>query len=200
MSLDYETRAVRQAVRDGVSHYRTQLVEQLDAADLSEWLAHRTRTDNPHQTTRHQVGLDQLQNYPIADGVQVETGVSETHYIQVAHLLVAVDRDAFVQVSQVRPPKSLNPEQFLTNETLVEMSAAPFASTEAALVFLEREYRFTGGGVELTHTASTEDVASLDITQLSSGVYLWQCRDRTTTGVVSPWSYPAWVGIQREAV
>lgn len=53
----------------------------IEAAGSGSTTAHINDLNNPHQTTKEQVGLAQLQNYPVASQSQAETGTSNSVYM-----------------------------------------------------------------------------------------------------------------------
>lgn len=54
------------------------LINTIDAGGISD---HITNTDNPHQVNKNQVGLGNVQNYPLADQVAAEDGTSNAAYM-----------------------------------------------------------------------------------------------------------------------
>lgn len=77
--------ATQQEAMDGTANDRymtplrtTQLVAEFVTSELD---GHATRTDNPHNVTKAQVGLSNVQNYPIATAAEAEAGVSNTTYM-----------------------------------------------------------------------------------------------------------------------
>lgn len=62
----------------------------VQSGDLSI-AAHIQSTNNPHLVTKEQVNLGQVQNYPVATTVQVQSGVSNATYMTPALTKLAVD-------------------------------------------------------------------------------------------------------------
>lgn len=56
----------------------------IDALIRGDLNAHIDDTDNPHQVNKVQVGLGQVQNYPVADLTTAQEGMSNEHYLTVA--------------------------------------------------------------------------------------------------------------------
>lgn len=52
-----------------------------DAAVAAFASAHATRTDNPHATTKTQVGLGSVENYPVATQAEAQTGTANNRYM-----------------------------------------------------------------------------------------------------------------------
>lgn len=193
MSLTTETRVVRQALRDSVTHYRTQVSDRLSDLEIDLWLQHQRNTDNPHETSKYQIGLHRLENLPIADDVSVEAGESYDEYILSRHLWERLEEATYKEVAGVRPPVLEAPIVELANGTqTVDLKANPFtiqASKSSAETFKEREYVLVGGSVSLNETQPNQDAWVVDTSSFTPGTYLWRCRDITDSGIITPWSY-----------
>jgi hypothetical protein len=63
----------------------------IDAAGSSSTSTHISRTDNPHSTTKSQVGLDNVDNYSTASNAIALTGVSTTTFMTPATTKAVVD-------------------------------------------------------------------------------------------------------------
>ena len=81
---NFATATVAQALQGTASNlYMTPettkaLVMQLAVGDFS---THLGDYNNPHQTTKAQVGLGSVANYPIADSATLDAGASNVHYV-----------------------------------------------------------------------------------------------------------------------
>ena len=53
--------------------------------DLYELEVHKARRDNPHQVTKQQTGLSEIQNYPLADEEIIRAMEAETFYVKSAY-------------------------------------------------------------------------------------------------------------------
>lgn len=193
MSLTTETRVVRQALRDSVTHYRTQVSDHLSDLEIDLWLQHQRNTNNPHETSKDQIGLYYLENLPIAGDVSVEAGESYDEYILSRHLWESLEGATRKEVAGVRPPVLEAPIVEVANGTqTVDLKANPFtiqSSKASAETFKEREYVLMGGSVSLNETQSNQGAWVVDTSSFSPGIYLWRCRDITLSGVVTDWSF-----------
>lgn len=54
---------------------------KLDSSDLEVINAHLENKDNPHEVSKEQLGLENVENYGIANGSQATEGESSTHYM-----------------------------------------------------------------------------------------------------------------------
>ena len=79
---------------DGTSNvkYMTPaLVKAANTAQVGTVMAsHIAALNNPHQTTKAQVGLEFVQNFPVADAVTARAGISNEHYMTPAMVREAI--------------------------------------------------------------------------------------------------------------
>lgn len=87
--------ATQQEAYDGVANdkYMTplrtsQLVTQYVATELD---GHSTRTDNPHMTTKAQVGLSNVDNFPLATQAEAQAGISNTAFMSPGRVRDAIN-------------------------------------------------------------------------------------------------------------
>ena len=77
--------ALESEARAGVQNdlYMTPFMTKsaIDALALAPLTAHTAKVDNPHQTTKAQVGLGNVQNYLVATDADVTDGTSDTAYM-----------------------------------------------------------------------------------------------------------------------
>jgi len=70
--------------------------------------AHIADTNNPHQTTKEQVGLGNVQNYPIATGTEALAGTSNNTYVTPALVKLMLDgsggNDSLVHANNLNNP------------------------------------------------------------------------------------------------
>lgn len=67
------------------------MIRKLAIADVS---AHISDKDNPHETTKDQVGLGSVENLPLADAATYDAGTSDRHYTVVSGVKRMIDRFA----------------------------------------------------------------------------------------------------------
>lgn len=58
-------------------------------------------TDNPHQVSKAQVGLSQLENYPVADETAARAGTSGVLYMTPQRTAQAIDELVFIELAAV---------------------------------------------------------------------------------------------------
>lgn len=116
--------ATQQESRDGTANDRymtplrtKQLVSEFVTTQLD---GHATRTDNPHNTTKEQVGLSNVENYPIATEAQAMVGDSNATYMTPGRTADAID-------AQAAPKAHLND---MANPHQVTKSQVGLASVE----------------------------------------------------------------------
>lgn len=81
-NYDVATQAEAEAGLSNVKYMTPLRTAQAVAAQATVAVnAHASRTDNPHQTTKTQVGLGNVENYPVATQSEAIAGVSSTSYM-----------------------------------------------------------------------------------------------------------------------
>lgn len=89
-------------VDTAMNDYVTREVElfQQITQRLNRTREHLMATDNPHSVTKAQVGLGQVENYPIATSVQAKEGTAEDVYMTPLRTTEAITvlAEALVQV------------------------------------------------------------------------------------------------------
>ena len=92
----------------------------------SELDGHATRFDNPHAVSKAQVGLAEVQNFPIASSADVQAAASNNHYMTPVRTWEAVNRFAtpFSHLADKTNPHAVTAEQVgaysrIENDTLM---------------------------------------------------------------------------------
>lgn len=94
------------------SYIKVRFDQVMDAADdyYVRFLNHLADLDRPHRTTKAQVGLSRLENYPVASRGDMEIGSRNDRYVTPRGLHEAVDYQALVPLQQHKNDTS-NPHQ-----------------------------------------------------------------------------------------
>lgn len=191
MAYEFTFDSMRQAVRDLTVVYRGKLGEQLTKLELGGWGNHPSSQQNPHGDHKDKMGLDKIEDYPIATEGEAQAGVQDDRYLIVSLLTQGV------QETPVPPPVIRSPMKGIVDQAsgtvkASEFTVFPYATNAGA--FSQREHRFqrvessslvTVETITATHTDEIPIPGNLD-----SGVYFWQCRDSDDQGHVSAWSWP----------
>ena len=209
MALDTDTKVVRQAIRSGVGHYRTLVGERLSYVKADLWEVHQARINNPHGTTKEQVGLLLVENYPIADILALTEGASATLYVRPTHIPDAVaahtsgiNYNMFFGTPVIQTPEggAVNVARYPT------VLATPYTVTPSQnLEFLNREYEIDlldgDWSFPVAQWLSLDDGESVCPVALSYNLpYKVRVRDRSVSEDVSNWSLPVGFTTQQYAV
>lgn len=94
--------AAHEALRDYIDHVQEEMEDALQA--------HMDDKDNPHQTTKAQVGLGSVKNYPIASRTQAVLGRDHSSYMTPLRTKEAIDVQAISPLNSHKSDRS-NPHR-----------------------------------------------------------------------------------------
>jgi hypothetical protein len=83
-------------------------ITPLNESDVTALLAHALTTNNPHGVTKAQVGLPNVQNYPLASDSEAQAGTSSQRYLTPKTAVEAIDANMPVAQDTVRGKFMLN--------------------------------------------------------------------------------------------
>jgi hypothetical protein len=107
----------------GVSNVKYMTPSLVAAAILAQggtdWAAHLLNQNNPHQTTKDQVGLGSVENYPVANQAEAEAGTAANRYMtpQAVAYAVAVLTQGQTQALNAHIADATNPHQTTASQT-----------------------------------------------------------------------------------
>lgn len=194
--------ATNQEVRDALGRMRTKLKSHLDHAfdQIVEQQAHTRISTNPHNTTKDQVALGKVENYPVVTVQELNAGDRTDRYMTPESLSVAWDIHAttLTPISTIRAPLHLTPVDGAVEISVTPtLSATSFAYDDTlSLTLGKREYQVdvTAGDfstpIHIGESASDRPYTVPGGDLLSGQPVKWRCRDVSTDGTVGGWSTP----------
>lgn len=169
----------------------TQLVTEFVTTTLD---GHATRIDNPHSTTKEQVGLSNVENYGIATVLEAQTGASNVKYMTPGRTFDAIKAlgTPASHLTDKNNPHEVTAEQIGTyTKTELDTAFADVVHIDDLWVAGKSKADFIAE--VLTGTAANADkVYDLDFNQLLAAIsvehddryattYPWLSRDKVTT-------------------
>lgn len=191
----------RQGVRDKTREFRIVALTKIEQAEvgLLEARWHRDSVNNPHGDHKDKMGLDLVENFPLATDDELEDGVSGERYLTVDMLGRALEahKPADDVNLLIGKPTVLSPTEGATGVPrvpVIEATSFTF-NDQVDLTFERREYEVDLAGGDFTaplfswretHDGGSTLPGLLDYL----GDYQIRVRDRVTEGTYSDWSTP----------
>lgn len=185
-----QVEAYMATLKNTVRRHRRSLRHYLDTFKTftEKGAAHKHDRNNPHDVTKEQLGLGDLENYPIADSSEAVSGSSDNRYLDLDGAITYVG-NRLGQSASFEVPLAIQPaEGSVVMSTRPLLVAAPY-SNAYGIEREKREFRLTNvdtGEVQIL-TSTTDNHQVLDyLTDDCS--YVWSVRDIAKDGSVSLWS------------
>lgn len=152
------TKAQAEAGIDNTSYMTPLRVkEAISALGGGDIAAHINDKNNPHAVTKTQVGLGDVQNYPIATKVQAETGADNASYMTPLRTKEAIDKQVRTALNTHVADKN-NPHG-VTTEQIGAVSKAELTTSLGGYIKKEKD-KFEGNVTSASNAQSRELVES----------------------------------------
>ena len=195
-----EINTTRQSLRDKAAEVGRLLSDELSiyTAESDAIQQHAGDRNNPHQTTKEQLALLYLENYPVATTTQVADGLSSTAYVTVGQLGDALTEHmpeptatSFIRTPTIQQPMvdedevSLTPVVGATLFTFTPGSGVSFGQREYQIDLSEGDW----SSPIASWLGSTDQPSTCPVTLNQSTEYKVRVRDYSQGGsIVSEWS------------
>lgn len=142
--------------------------------------SHVGATNNPHQTTKAQVGLGQVMDYPIADALTARAGISNAHYMTPAMVREAITALSANELDnhindQANPHRTTKAQVGLGQvmdygiASLAEAQAGTATNKYMTPALVREAINALGGGSITAHINDTDNPHQVDKVQVGLG-------------------------------
>lgn len=185
-----QVEAAMATLRDTVRRHRQTLRQYLDTYTTftEKGAKHKHDRNNPHNLTKEQLGLGDIENYPIADAHDALNGESGDRYLDLEGA-ISYTGHRLGQSSAFATPTAINPFNGNVVQTTRPLLEASSYFNAYGLVRSRREFRIVNVNTGEKKVIPTTDNNYQIMDYLpDASEYVWSVRDIAEDGSVSLWS------------